>query len=212
MARQRYAEEWNHLKDSGIRRKVWDRSLWLPKNGVGNACLVVVIDGIFEWGKHGKWGIWKIRSICFPLLPMQRTHSLSFLLLLLPPPLSGCSSFSQSFCLGCCARGLALETGWALSILLTHPADSLSSPVTFWGPWAHGLDFAGSGRSLMRGTWQLTYAAVLLALQDLNTICSVMQDWEGGIAEMSVVLLAPFAIWQHQIVLKIYLRTQIRMS
>lgn len=92
-----------------------------------------------------------------------------------PPPslsLSGCSRFFQSFFFGCLMRGLALGTGRSFLILLTHPADSLSSLTTFWGPRVPGLDFAGAGRALMRGSLQLTCAAVLLAWQDLNTICS----------------------------------------
>lgn len=43
----------------------------------------------------------------------------------------------------------------------------------------------------MRGSLQLTYAAVLLALQDLSTICSAGRGggWGGrkGLAEMSMI-------------------------
>lgn len=42
----------------------------------------------------------------------------------------------------------------------------------------------------MRGSFQLTYAVVLLALQDLNTICFAVGR---GIAEMSMILSEPFA-------------------
>lgn len=43
----------------------------------------------------------------------------------------------------------------------------------------------------MRGSLHLTYAVVLLALQDLNT---VLQGEKKGIAEMSMVPSAPFTL------------------
>lgn len=42
----------------------------------------------------------------------------------------------------------------------------------------------------MRGSLQLTYAVVLLALQDLNTVCSA--GGKKGIAEMSMVTVSTF--------------------
>lgn len=55
-----------------------------------------------------------------------------------------------------------------------------------------GLDFAGAGRALMRGSLQLTCAAVLLAWQDLNTICSA--GGKKALQKCPWSLSVPFAL------------------